>query len=347
MAGNSGIAMSSKYHDVLAIAMRPRCLEDLIGADKLVKRIRHRFESDRIPKAFLIAGQTGSGKTTLAKILARAMQCTHGKRFGAWCSRCWKHRRDYDIDEINAARIRKVEEIEAKTDSYVLAPMPGSPFRIYILDEAHQLSDHSQNLLLKLTEDDCPATTKFILASTREDLIIRTLRRRCKIYSMPSLDLHGIRKLVKTAMRAVKSELDTSELIEKLNEKDVTSPGLILNAVEDYLDGASPEQAAEVEQISEIVTKGLIRQMIKGDWPSVASQLRKMAPEDVRAIQGAASKYLLGILLTEDSYSTKANMASKSIDKLASLNGQSDNVQMSALGSILYSICHSFGKYSR
>jgi replication-associated recombination protein RarA len=336
----------SKFHDVLALSMRPRCLEDLIGADKLIARIRHRFETDRIPKAFLFIGQTGSGKTTLARILARAMQCNHGKRFGAWCSYCWKHRRDYDIDEINAARIRKVEDIEAKTDSYVLAPMPGSNYRIYVLDEAHQTSDHSQNLLLKLTEE-CPSTTKFMLASTREDLIIRTLRRRCKIYSLPSLDLHGIRKLVKQGMRAVHSDLSTSELVEKLYEKDVTSPGLILNAVEDYLDGATPEEAAEVEKISEIITKGLLRQMIKGDWPSVAAQLRRMNPEDVHAIQGAASKYLLGMLLTEDSYSTKANMASKAITRLASLSGQSDNVQISALGSILYEVCHSFSKYTR
>jgi replication-associated recombination protein RarA len=337
----------SKYHDVLAIAMRPRCLDDLIGADKLVERIRRRFASSRIPKAFLLAGQTGSGKTTVAKILARSMQCTHDKPFGSWCSRCWKHRKDYDIDEINAARIRRVEEIEAKTDSYVLAPMPGSKYRIYILDEAHQLSDHSQNLLLKLTEDDCPSTTKFIFASTREDEIIRTLRRRCKTYSLPSLDLHGIRKLVKTGMRAVKSDLATNELIEKLMEKDVTSPGLILNAVEDYLDGATPEQAAETENAAEIATKGLIRQVIKGDWNSVAVQLRKMNIEDCRAIQGATSKYLLGIILGEEGFSSKSNIAAKAIDKLSKLNGQSDNVQMSALGAILYEICHSYSKYSR
>src|ERR1700680_1323988 len=127
---------------VLALSMRPRSLDDLIGADKLVERIRKRFASGRIPKAFLLVGQTGGGKTTLARIMSRAMQCTHHKNFGEWCSRCWKHRKEYDIDEINAARIRKVEDIEAKTDSYVLAPLPGSPFRIYILDEAHQLSDH-------------------------------------------------------------------------------------------------------------------------------------------------------------------------------------------------------------
>lgn len=337
----------SKYHDVLSIALRPRCLEDMIGADKFVGRIRRRFESGRIPKALLLIGQTGAGKTTAAKILARAMQCTHNKKFGAFCSHCWKHRRDFDIDEINAARIRKVEDIEAKTDSYVLAPMPGSPYRIYILDEAHQLSDHSQNLLLKLTEDDCPRTTKFILASTREDLLIRTLRRRCRTYVMPALDLDSTRKLVKTALRKVHSDLDSGELVEKLLEKDVTSPGLILNAVESYLEGASPEEASEVEAASEITTKSLCRQMIRGDWQSVATQLRKMKAEDCAAIQGATSKYLLGILLTEESFSSKSNVAAKAIKRLSGLTGQSNNVQMSALGAILYDVCHYFSKYSR
>lgn len=331
---------------VLALSMRPLSLDDMIGAEKLVTRIRKRIESGRIPRSYLIIGQTGGGKTTLARIMARGFQCTHDKLFGAWCSRCWKHRKDYDIDETNAARVRKVEEIEAKTDSYVLAPMPGSAFRIYIFDEAHQLSDHSQNLLLKLTED-CPATTKFILNTTREDAIIRTLRRRCKTYVMPALDLEGIRKLVKTALRKVHSDLSSSELIEKLLEKDVTSPGLIINAVEHYLDGFSPDEASEVESASEINTRSLCRQVIKGDWPTVSAQLRKMKVEDVHAIQGSISKYLLGMLLTEERYSSKANMASKAINKLSKLSGQSENVSMSALGAILYECCHKFGKYSR
>lgn len=336
----------SNLHTVLALAMRPRCLDDLIGADTLISRIRRRFESGRIPKAILFCGQTGGGKTTVARILARAVQCNHNKKFGERCSRCWKHRKDYDIKEINAARVRKVEEIEAITDSYVLSPLPGSKFRVYILDEAHMLSDHSQNLMLKLTED-CPSTTLFVLNTTREDKIIRTLRRRCKVYVLPTLDLEGIRKLVKTALRRVHSELDSRELIEKLLEKDVSSPGLILNAVETYLEGGTPEEASEVESASEITTKSLCRQMIKGDWPSIAHQLKKLTPEDVHSIQGSTSKYLLGMLLTEEGFTDKSDVAAKAIRRLSELNGQSDNVQMSALSAILYDVCHDFGKYSR
>jgi DNA polymerase III gamma/tau subunit len=331
---------------VFALSLRPRSLDDMIGAEKLVTRLRKRIDSGRIPRSWMFVGQTGGGKTTLARIVALAFQCTHHKVFGAWCSRCWKHRHDYDIDETNAARIRKVEEIEAKTDSYILAPMPGSPYRIYIFDEAHQLSDHSQNLLLKLTEDP-PLTTIFIFNTTREDAIIRTLRRRCKKYIMPTLDLDSIRKLVKLGLRKAHSDLDSSELVEKLYEKDVTSPGLIVNAVEDYLDGCTAEEAAEVESASEITTRSLCRQVIKGDWSSVSAQLRKMKAEEVHAIQGAVSKYLLGMLLTDERYSSKSNAASQAINKLAALNGQSDNVAMSALGAILYECCHKFGKYSR
>src|ERR1700722_3021808 len=133
---------------VLALAMRPRSLDDLIGADALVSRIRRRMASGRIPNSWLFCGQTGGGKTTTARIIANALQCTHQKVFGAACSRCWKHRKDYDIVEINAARVRGVEAIEAVTDSYVINPLPGSKYRIYILDEAHMLLDHSQNFML-------------------------------------------------------------------------------------------------------------------------------------------------------------------------------------------------------
>lgn len=327
--------------NVLAIQMRPKSLDDLIGADKLVSRLRRRFESNRIPKAMLFCGQTGGGKTTLAKIVARSLQCTHHKKFGEFCSRCWKDRKLFDIDETNAAKVRGVDEIEKKIASSDLFPMPGSKYRVYILDEAQQLSDHAQNLLLKYGEE-CPSTTMFIFTTTREDKIIRTLRRRCRIYVMPALDMKGVRKLVKKALRKSHSDLDSTELVEQLWSKDVTSPGLILNAVESYLEGATPEEASEVESQSEVTTKSLCRQIIKGDWEEVSGQLRKMNPEDAPAIKGAVCGYLRGMLVGGSEISSRSNEVSKSILKLASLNGGSDTVEMAALTAVLYGITKYF-----
>jgi len=124
-------------------------------------------------------------------------------------------------------------------------------------------------------------------------------------------------------------------------EKDVTSPGLILNAVESYAEGASADEAAEVESESDVVTKGLNRQLIKGDWESVAAQLRHMTPEDVGRVQGAVSKYLFGILTGEKDFSSRTHAVSKAILKLTNLQG-SENVRMAGLGAVLYEVCKFF-----
>ena len=333
--------------DTLPISLRPKSLDEMIGAEKMVERIRHRIESNRIPKAWMFIGQTGGGKTTAARIIARALQCTHNKIFGANCSQCWKHRKDYDIDETNASRIRKVEDVEAKVDSYVLHPMPGSKYRIYIFDEAHKLSDHSQNLLLKITED-CPSTTVFIFNTTQEEYIIRTLRRRCRTYVMPSLGLEDIHKLVRAALKKVKSDQDSTELVERLMEKDVTSPGLVLNAVEDYVEGASPEEASELAALSGITKKSLCRQIVKGDWESVSLQLRKMKPEDIYAVQGSVCGYLKGILLEESNYkSGKAKVSVEAILRLSEINAtQTDVVKMASLSAIIYDVCRYFRRFN-
>lgn len=335
----------NEHNTVLARSMRPKSLDDMVGAEKIIKRIRTRIKSGRIPRVWLFCGQTGSGKTTMGRIVARAVQCKHHKKFGEFCSRCWKHRHEFDNVEQNAADFTGVDAMRDLLEFSNRYPMPGSRRRVYLFDEVHQHSKSTQNLLLKYTEE-CPETTVFILCTTDEEAVIRTLRRRCKIYVMPNLDLDGIRHLVKRALKKIHCDYDSQELIEKLMEKDVTSPGLILNAVESYSEGATAEEASEVEATSEIVIKGLNRQLIKGDWESVAAQLRHMTPEDVKRVQGAVSKYLLGILLGETEFSGRNETLTRAILRISDLSG-TDNVQMSAMGAILYKVCKLFKEYPR
>lgn len=330
---------------VLALSMRPKSLDDLIGAEKIVERIRRRMSSHRIPRSWMFCGGTGSGKTTIMRIIARSLQCTHHKKFGEYCSRCYKQRHEFDIVEINASDMTGIEAMRDIVEFATYHPHPGSKRRIYILDEVHMQSASAQNLLLKYTEE-AVSTTVFMLGTTNEEKVIRALRRRCKTYVMPQMDLKNMTRLVRRAMRRIHCKLESRDLIEKLMEKDVTSAGLILNAVESYSEGASAEEATEVESISEVVTKGLIRSLIKGEWEDVASHLRHATPEDVAKIQGAVSKYLFGILIGEKDFSSRNRVVSKGIQKLANLQG-SDNVKHAALGAVLYEVAHYFKEYSR
>src|SRR5271163_3655663 len=142
--------------------MRPKSFEDMIGAEKLLKQIRNQIINHRTKRAWLFSGQTGSGKTTLARIMARSFQCHHVE-FGAFCSKCYKNRKFFDIIEINAADLG-IDAIRDVLSGYLYEPKPGSRMKVYILDEYHQQSKSAQNLLLKYAED-CPRKTRLLLCS--------------------------------------------------------------------------------------------------------------------------------------------------------------------------------------
>ena len=329
----------------LALAMRPKSFDEMIGAEKLIAKIRAHFASGRIPKAWMFAGQTGSGKTTIARIMAVSLQCTHETVFGQLCSRCRHNRKFFDIVEINASDITGIDALRDAIQGAYYAPKPGSRRRVYILDEMHQASKSAQNLLLKFFED-CPRTTNWIICTTEPEKIIRTLRRRCTIYVAPSLGLEDLNKLVRRGLEKIGSELSVSDLAEKLMEKQVTSPALVLNAVEKYASGGTAEEASDVEIDSEVDTHALCRSLIKGDWEAVAGQLQNMKPEDVRPVQAGVCRYLQAILLGDASFSSRTEVVAKSIIKMSELTG-ADSVQISALSAHLYQVAHYFSGNKR
>lgn len=320
----------------LAISLRPRTLHDLVGCDKIIQRIRARSDTKRLPKAWMFSGQTGSGKTTIARIIAANLQCTHSVQFGS-CRKCYNRRKGYDITELNMPDV-KVDELRKILDGSYYNPKPGSKRRVYILDEAHQMSNAAQNLMLKYTED-CPDSTVWITCTTAPDKLLRTLRRRHKIYALPPLELEDVRKIVKLSLKQVHSDLDSGDLVERLLEKNISSPALILNAVENYVEGADIDEATEVEGTSNINTKGLCISVCKGEWGDVSRILFQAKPEDTIAISSSVSGYLKSILLGEDSTSHRAQVAAEAILKLAEVR---DNLP--AVTACLFKITNRFSR---
>src|SRR6185503_10000650 len=136
----------------------------------------------RMPRAWMFIGQSGSGKTTIARILATSLNCTHNE-FGDPCSLCLKNSSKFQIHEINAGDISGVDDIREIAVGSQYAPISPTRRRVYILDEAQRISSAAQNLLLKYFEE-APRTTVWIVCTTEPDKILRTLRRRCMVYTM-------------------------------------------------------------------------------------------------------------------------------------------------------------------
>lgn len=327
---------------ILALAMRPRKFEELVGQEKLVKKIRGHYAQNRMPKAWMFTGETGSGKTTIARIMAVSLQCRHSEKFGTPCDRCLKKSSSYDITEINASDFTTVDVIRNTLQSYDLSPGPGSRRRIFILDECHRLSKGSQNLLLKYFED-CPITTVWFICTTESDKILRTLRRRCMVYTLLSLDMEGVKTLVRKALKFVRSDLASADLVEALYTNGVTSSGLVVNAVEKYVAGSTAEEAARVEE-SNFDTEALCHALVKGDLEQCMKQLTEATVGDCRMIRQSVAGYLKSIIINETEVGVRTKIVADCIYDLC-VHTYEDGLQLPITVAAVYRCCARFKKY--
>jgi hypothetical protein len=330
---------------ILSLSFRPQSFDELVGQRHMVKLIRARIASGRMPAAFMFVGGSGNGKTTVARILALSLQCQHQQEFGQPCEDCCKHKSKFDIVEINAADASTKDETAQAIAGAYYTPKPPSKYRVYILDECQKLSDGSQQSLLKYFEDS-PKSTVWIICTTEPQKIKRTLRRRCFTYSIPELSMKGVSNLVQRAIEFAGAKKPSEPLAEALLEAGVCSPGFVVMAVEKYLDGEEPERAAQVGLDSTLDTLRICRAVVKGDWETVRGSMFAATPEDARAVRGAVGGYLKSILLDSESGS-RTKVVADGIRELASLTSLEDGLQLAGTVAVLYRLCSHFNGGSR
>jgi DNA polymerase-3 subunit gamma/tau len=178
-------------YQVLARKWRPRDLESIVGQEHVVAALRNALEQKRLHHAYLFTGTRGVGKTTLARILAKALNCVgpdgRGGITARPCNACEACTaidagRFIDYVELDAASNRKVEEMDALLDRAVYAPS-NARFKVYMIDEVHQLTGHAFNAMLKTLEEP-PEYLKFILATTDPQKIPVTVLSRCLQFNL-------------------------------------------------------------------------------------------------------------------------------------------------------------------
>jgi DNA polymerase-3 subunit gamma/tau len=153
-------------YQVLARKWRPQLFEAVVGQDAITRTLRNALASGRVAHAYLFAGPRGVGKTTTARLLARALLCPERKDAEACgkCAVCRDTGTSVDVVEIDGASNRGIEEIRTLRENVKYAPSRGR-YRVYIIDEVHQLTEAAFNALLKTLEEP-PAHVVFILATT-------------------------------------------------------------------------------------------------------------------------------------------------------------------------------------
>ncbi len=190
---------------------RPMAFSEFVGQEHIVKTLTNGLSSGLISHAYLFSGPKGSGKTSLARLLAKAVNCQGRKESQAEpcnkCSSCLEIMggRSLDLIEIDAASHRGIDEVRELRDGIRFVPVK-SKYKVFIFDEAHQLTKEAANALLKTLEEP-PTYAIFILATTEIHKMIPTIISRCQRFNFSRLTLAEILKKLETICQKEKVKI--------------------------------------------------------------------------------------------------------------------------------------------
>jgi DNA polymerase III subunit gamma/tau len=203
-------------YQVLARKYRPQKFSDVIGQEHVTRTLQNAIAQERIAHGYIFSGHRGIGKTTVARILAMALNCRSAERPVAEpcgvCDSCTEIRAGNSVDviEIDAATNRGIDEIRELREAARYRPARDR-FKIYILDEAHQITDAAFNALLKTLEEP-PSHVIFMMATTQPEDLPQTIRSRCQHFSFRAVKFEDILGQLRDIMAQEKIPADEDAL---------------------------------------------------------------------------------------------------------------------------------------
>ena len=195
-------------YTVLARKYRSQSFDDVIGQDPIAQTLKNAIKTDRVAHAYLFTGTRGVGKTTMARILAKALNCLAAdKPTTEPCCKCdsclaVNTGDDIDVIEIDGASNNRVDEIRELRENAIYRPAR-SRFKIYIIDEVHMLTVSAFNALLKTLEEP-PSHIKFIFATTEPNKVIATIQSRCQRFDFSTIGPAAIAEQLKSILKQEK-----------------------------------------------------------------------------------------------------------------------------------------------
>ena len=228
-------------HLALYRKYRPKNFEEVIGQEHITKALENQIATGKIGHAYLFTGSRGIGKTSVARILARAVNCENNVN-GSPCGKCDTCRRletenDINVIEIDAASNNRVDDIREIREKVKFMPV-GAKYKVYIIDEVHMLTDSAFNALLKTLEEP-PKHVIFILATTEVHKLPATILSRCVRFDFRLVSVELLTKLLRSILDSEGIEYDDEalKLIAASGEGSARDTLSIADSVCAYSDG--------------------------------------------------------------------------------------------------------------
>lgn len=266
----------------LHLDYRPERLEDVVGNWKTINALRSVItRKNDVPRAILFHGPSGCGKTTLARIMGRMLNVDESS-----------------LAELNVADFRGIDTIREIISQMRFPPLNGK-YRMWILDEAHQLSKDAQTALLKALEDS-PKHCIIVLATTEPEKLLTTIRTRCHAFEVFPLDEEQLVELMSSVLKKAKVKVP-ADVLDQIAVDAMGSARMALVILDKIMDLEQSEmkKAAAQEAVRVRKTLELCRLLLEGTtWKTIASCLKGLNDENPEQVRQAVLTYMASVLLS-------------------------------------------------